>query len=130
MKAHAGREVAVETIKVEVKELDRTVSVPVAVYGRCPLCGGYVYDRQADALGCTGCPFTLRKEYYHDPLTEADVVALISTGETRRISGFHSQGSFNAFSAKLILAGGKVRLAEFRDDSPPGEKAIVVRPAP
>jgi len=119
----------VETINVEVKELDRTASVPLAVYGRCPLCGGYVHDSAAGALGCTGCPFTIRKEYYHVPLTEADVVALLTAGETRRISGFHSQGDFNAFSAKLILAGGKVRLAEFCDESSTCEKAIVARPA-
>jgi len=119
-----------ETVMVEVKISNRAVSVPLAVYGRCPLCGGYVYDCQSDTLGCTGCTLAIRKEYYHVPLTEADIVALLTRGETRRIGGFHSQGSFNAFSARLILANGKVRLAEFCDESSSLEKAIVLKHTP
>lgn len=102
-----------ETVKLRGRLFGKEVDVDVLVYGKCPLCGGWVYASSQKAYGCTNfsktkCPLTIWKEISGLFLPESAVEDLLSKGETDRLEGFTSKDGSKKFAARLRLENGKV----------------------
>jgi len=81
-------------------------------FGKCPLCGGDVLDGKKSYY-CGNynarepCGFAVWKEICGAPVSEADVLALLS-GKKTKVRKCKSLKSGREFRAALVLAGGKV----------------------
>lgn len=113
-----------ETVTLTGRLYGKEVDVEVPVYGRCPLCGGWVYASSPKAYGCTNfhknkCPLTIWKEYGGLLLPEEAVEDLLARGETDRLDGFVTRDGSRRYSARLRLEAGRV--AFIRGESAPGK---------
>lgn len=81
--------------------------------GTCPLCQKGEVKSNRKAYFCTlwkeGCKLTLWKKVAGKNLTDANIKALLSKGETAKLKGFRSKGG-KRFSAALKLQAGVVEL--------------------
>lgn len=78
---------------------------PVKSLGKCPFCGHNVVE-SSKAYGCSnwknGCKFTVWKTIGGKAIGEEDVIKLITTGKTDKLTGLKSKAG-KEFSAALIL---------------------------
>ena len=105
-----------ETVTLTGRLYGQEVDVEVPVYGRCPLCGGWVYASSPKAYGCTNhpknkCPLTIWKEYSGRLLPEEAVEDLLAKGETDRLEGFLTRDGTRRYAARLRLEDGRVVFA-------------------
>lgn len=80
--------------------------------GRCPFCGGQIVKNKFGNYSCdnwkSGCKFTIYGTISNKKLTDANVRALLTKGQTAELHGFTGK-SGKKFDAKLVLsADGKV----------------------
>jgi DNA topoisomerase-3 len=101
----AGAALSSEQI-AEVRGHGQSQKAQKADLGTCPRCQQGVIVESAKAYGCSryreGCPFTIWKVVAKKKLTEKQVTALLTRGQTSRLKGFKSKAG-KAFAARLKL---------------------------
>ena len=101
-----------DIIRNEMKGDFRAPSAPEKSNLKCPVCGNAV-RKTSWGYGCSnykaGCKFGINRNICDKKLTDKQIEALISKGETKEIKGFKSKKTGKEFSAKLTMdKAGKV----------------------